>query len=133
MSGGHGEKLSRVQERLVAALISQSTIAAAAAEAGISVSSARRYLRIKSVRVAFQQARQALLDEAVNLLHKSTTHAITTLLVNLRAAEPSIQCRAAIALVDFSFRASQWADLETEIAELREAVEVLQANQEDDP
>jgi hypothetical protein len=108
---GHGEKLSRREEAAIAALVSETTHAAAAAKAGIGEATLRRWLQLPPFREAYRQARRQLVDAAVGRIQAATGQAVETLLaVAKTGAKDSDRVRAAIALLDHALRGLTDAD-----------------------
>jgi hypothetical protein len=101
---GHGEKLSRHQEATIAALLTESTHADAAAEAGIGEATLRRWLRLPAFQAAYRQARRELVKAAVGRIQAATGTAVDTLLAVAESGKKdSDRVRAAIALLDRAF------------------------------
>src|SRR5262245_12654995 len=102
---GHGEKLSRLQEAAIAALLTESTHAEAAAEAGIAEATLRRWLRLPAFQAAYRQARRELVKAAVARIQAATGTAVDTLVTVAESGKKdSDRVRAAIALLDHAFR-----------------------------
>jgi hypothetical protein len=106
------ERLSHKQEALIAALLSERTHEEAAAKAGISSATLRRWLHLPAFRAAYRQARRELVEAAVGRLQAATGQAVDTLLAVARDAEAkdSDRVRAAVALLDHAFRGLAEAD-----------------------
>ncbi|HYT94916.1 MAG TPA: hypothetical protein VEL76_39735 [Gemmataceae bacterium] len=105
MAKGHGEKLSTKQEAVIAALLSEPTHAAAAAKAGISAATLRRWLRLPAFRAAYRRARRELVAGAIGRLQAATGLAVDTLLAVARDGKrDGDRVRAAVALLDHALR-----------------------------
>lgn len=83
---GHGEKLSRKQEALVAALLIEPTHAAAALKAGISEATLHRWLRLPGFRTA-ALADALLRAIGVDVLDKRL-EALQAVLLGRKSREP---------------------------------------------
>jgi hypothetical protein len=97
--------LTRKQEALVAALLTEPTHGAAAAKAGISEATLYRWLRLPDFRAAYRRARRELVEAAVGRIQAATGQAVDTLLaVAKNGAKDGDRVRAAVALLDHAFR-----------------------------
>lgn len=109
---GHGEKLTRKQEALIGALLTEPTHAAAAAKAGVSEATVGRWLRLPAFRAAYRQARRELVEGAVGRIQAATGQAVDTLLAVARSgAKDGDRVRAAVALLDHALRGLTDADV----------------------
>src|SRR5437762_3477682 len=98
---GHGEKRSRRQEAAIAALLTETTHAAAAAKAGVSEATLRRWLRLPGFRAAYRRARRELVEAAIGRIQAAAGQAVDTLLTVAKGgAKESDRVRAAVALLD---------------------------------
>jgi hypothetical protein len=75
---GHGEKLSRNAERVIAALLTEPTLSDAAKASGVSESSIGRWLKDDAFSRAYYDARRAALSAAVARLHGATSTRATS-------------------------------------------------------
>lgn len=108
---GHGQKLSHKQEALIAALLSESTHAAAATKAGVSEATLYRWLRLPAFQAIYRQARRDLIDSAVGRIQAATGQAVDTLLTVAKTGQKdSDRVRAAVAILDNAFRGIDQAD-----------------------
>jgi hypothetical protein len=108
---GHGQKLSRKQEALIAALLSEGTHAAAASKAGLSEATLYRWLRLPAFRAAYRQARRELVECAVGRIQAATGRAVDTLLsVAKDGQKESDRVRDAVALLDHALRGTEQGD-----------------------
>jgi hypothetical protein len=108
---GHGQKLNRKQEALIAALLTESTHAAAAARAGVSEATLHRWLRLPAFQGAYRRARRELVEGAVGRLQAAAGQAVETLLaVAKEGARDGDRVRAAVALLDHALRGLTDAD-----------------------
>src|SRR5262245_58232026 len=108
---GHGQKLTRKQEALVAALLTEPTHAAAATRAGVSEATLHRWLRLPEFQAAYRRARRDLVEGAVGRIQAAAGQAVETLLAVARGgARDGDRVRAAVALLDHAFRGLTDAD-----------------------
>jgi hypothetical protein len=118
---GHGQKLSRKQEVLIAALLTEPTHAAAAAKAGVSEATLQRWLRLPAFQAAYRQARRELVEAAVGRLQAATGQAVDTLVsVAKSGARDGDRVRAAVALLEHAFKGLDLAAPEAVPAEERQ-------------
>jgi hypothetical protein len=102
---GHGQKLTRKQEALIAALLIEPTHAAAATKVGVSEATLHRWLNLPDFRTAYRRARRELVEGAVGRIQAATGQAVDTLIsVAKDGVKDSDRVRAAIALLDHACR-----------------------------
>jgi hypothetical protein len=118
---GHGEKLSRKQEQAITALLTQPTLSKAAKEIGIGAATLRRWLKRPHFVAQYRAARRQAVETAVGALQRAAIDAVDCLRKNLKSATPSVQVRAAIAILDQAFRGVELVDLAERIETLEQA------------
>lgn len=84
---GHGEKRSRKQEAAILALLSQPSLAHAAQAAGIGERTLRRWLKDPAFQMALQEAKQALVSQALARLQAGLNEAVSVLRVAMLRAD----------------------------------------------
>ena len=111
--GGHGQKLSRNKERAIAALITNSSIPAAAKAAGIAEATLWRWLKIDAFKKAYRQARSEIVSHAISQLQKGLTRAIDALfeIVENSEAPASARVSAARSIIDTALKSAEMEDL----------------------
>jgi hypothetical protein len=119
---GHGEKLTRGQERYIALLLTEPTRAAAARAAGISARTADRWARDPGFAAAYRKARHRVLDDVVTTLHRLCTDAAAALGRNLNCGRPAAEIRAACAILQNALAGAELMDLEGRLAEVEEYI-----------
>lgn len=119
-AAGHGEKLSRRGEALIAALLVEGSIAEAAKKAGIGARTARRWLRNPGFSEAYKRARRENFAEANARLQLASGEAVQTLRDSLGDESGSVRIRAAIAILQFSINNIQIEDLTDRVQRLEE-------------
>jgi hypothetical protein len=108
---GHGQKLTRKEEALIAALLTEPTHADAAAKAGVSEATLHRWLHLPAFRAAYRQARRELVESAIGRIQAATGQAVDTLLAVAKSgAKDGDRVRAAVALLDHAMRGLSEAD-----------------------
>lgn len=114
---GHGAKLGRKMESAIAALLSQPTLAAAAAECKISESTLRRWLEMPVFAERYRAARSYILQAATNLLRQSASTAVLVLrnVAVDRKASASARVSAAGRLLENAFKAVEVEDIQARL------------------
>jgi len=109
--GGHGEELTRKQEALIAALLTEPTHATAAGKAGVREATVGRWLQLPAFRVACRQARREMVEAAAGRLQAATGQAVDTLLAVAKdGKKDGDRVRAAVALLNHALRGLTDAD-----------------------
>jgi len=111
---------SRFREQVLAALLTQPTIEAAANTVGIGERTVRRWLAEKEFAEQFAAARKQALDDAVLCLQRATTDAVATLCRHLNSGDPGIEVRAANAILTHSLRWEELHALKERVVALEE-------------
>jgi hypothetical protein len=115
------DHLKDKQRRLIAALLTEPTVEAAADAVGIGRRTAWTWLSTDTFREAYQAASRARLDATVGRLRALASDAVETLRQALTDDRTSNRIRAAIALLDVSVK--------VELDELARRIEALEASQ----
>jgi hypothetical protein len=106
---GHG--LTSKQEARIAALLSQPTHVAAAAQAGVSESTLYRWLQVPAFRAAYRQARRELVEAAIGRVQAAAGGAVEALVsVAHKGRRDGDRVRAAMAILDHAHRGLSDAD-----------------------
>jgi hypothetical protein len=117
---GHGQKMTRRQEKAIAALLAAATIEEAAARVGVGPATLRRWRNLPSFDHAYRLARQEILDATVSRLVNAATKAVDKLERLLTNRNPALQLRAAVAILDRAVRGVQLCDFEYRIKRLEQ-------------
>ena len=118
---GHSGKLPRRQEQALAALLVAPTIRAAADQAGLGEATLRRWLRDPDFAAAYREARYRVVEAAHVSLVSAVEEAVCGLRRNLTCGTPSVEVRAAVAVLDQANRAHELLDLAGRVARLEGA------------
>jgi hypothetical protein len=112
------------QERAIIALLSEPTLKAAAASAGISETTLWRWLREPNFKVAYQRARQEALGRATTRLAALVEVAVEALdeIVADRAVSPNVRVSAASRIIDFALKAAEIEEVQARLEELEAAL-----------
>ena len=125
---GHGEKQTRKQEQAIAALLSQPTVEAAAAECSISPKTLYRWLRDPTFKARYRTARSVMLESAIATMQQIASEAVDTLRRNLNAKQASSQISAAKLIIDNAFRGQELIDLGERVEQLEELLAKKECN-----
>jgi hypothetical protein len=115
---GHRGKLGRKAEAALAALLSQPTIAKAAAEVGVAERTLRLWMKAPAFLAAYRQARRQLVEHALGELQAAAGEAVAVLKRNLRAARSADQIRAALGLLRHVLQVEELVSLTERLEEL---------------
>jgi hypothetical protein len=113
--------LGRKQEALLAALLTEPTLARAAAKAGVSEATVHRWLLLPEFQAAYRRARRQIVEAAIGQLQQATGEAVETLRRNLTCGHAGAEIRAAAAILDQAIRGLELVDLEERLAALENA------------
>lgn len=103
---GNGEKLTRHQDRAIAALLEHPTITAAAKASGIAETTLRRWLKLPGFASAYAAARRGIVDGVVNRIHSVMAGAFAVFAKTLidPKASHNAKLRAAEKIFDIGLR-----------------------------
>jgi phage terminase small subunit len=120
---GHGEKLTRKQEALIAALLLAPTLGAATQQAGVSAVTAWRWLKDPDVQAAYRAARREVVRQAIAQVQQACSEAVTTLRTTMAdtTAPASARVSAARTVLETAIKAVELEDLEGRVQALEQA------------
>lgn len=115
---------ARRDELVLAALLSNSTVRAAAAACGVSETQIYSRLRNKEFREKYDRARRDLLDQSTAYIQGLVSEAIKKMydVMNDENAAPQVQLNAAESIIRTCLKLTEQQDILQQIQELREAV-----------
>ena len=119
---GHGQKFTRKMHHAVIALLQSPTVEAAAGLCGVSESTLLRWSKRPDFQEAYTQARRDLVQRSLSSLQIASIEALDALKRNVACGLPSVEVRAATALLDQSLRATELAGLEARLDALEDTV-----------
>ncbi len=125
-SRGHGDKLSRTQEKAIAALLSAPTIGEAAKACGVNDATMWRWLQLPDFAAQYRLARRQVVERAISELQAATGEAVEALRRNLHCENPGVEIRAAQIVLEQAIRGVELIDLQERV----ERLESLLAEQE---
>jgi phosphoenolpyruvate-protein kinase (PTS system EI component) len=122
---GHGEKLGRKQEQVIAALLRSPTISGAAEQSGISEATLFRWLQRPAFEEAYRRARQSAVDQAIAALQQATGQAVATLQEVQRDpdAPASSRVTAAKTVLEMALKLRESEELEARLSALEDKLQ----------
>src|SRR5262245_59137828 len=117
---GHGQKLSRKQEALIANLLTLPSYAAAARATGISECTLYRWMRLAQFQSAYREARGRVVSHAVARLASLSGEAAEALGRNLTCGLASAEIRAATSILENLRAMASHAELEERLAKVEQ-------------
>ena len=120
---GHGEKATRKFELAIAALLSCSTIEAAAESIDVAPITLRRWMTEQAFKSEYQQARRQVMDQAAARPQQASSTAVATLegVMADQSAPASAKVAAARTVLEMGQRAIELGDLDGRVTELERA------------
>lgn len=118
--GVQAGKREQLEDRAIAALLSEPTIVQAAAKAEVSESTLARWLSEPSFRVRYRDARRQVVEHAVSGLQQAAGKAVSVLVAIAEdgAVPPAARVSAAKIILDQSFRGIEVLGLADRIEQL---------------
>jgi hypothetical protein len=123
MPTGHGERLSRLQEATISALLTSPTITACAESLSLHPNTVRRWLQQPAFAQAYQQAREQLLARTIGRLQAAVFEVVDALSEDLKSLDVSTRHRAAQMILDATIRGTEALDLSRRLGELEHAMQ----------
>jgi hypothetical protein len=120
---GHGEKRTRKQEQLIAALLSHPTIEAAAKSIGISDATAWRWMKTSEFQVAYREARREAMRQTTARLQEAAREAVDALREVQRTGESeSARVSAARTILEQAIKAADLEEVQARLEALEKAL-----------
>jgi hypothetical protein len=110
------------RDKAIEALLTCATIKDAADKVGIGERTLRGWLKEPAFAEQYHAARRQVFDAALGRLQGAASSAVTTLFKNTHCENPSVETRAAVAILELGLKGSQLMDLSEEIEALRRAL-----------
>jgi hypothetical protein len=122
---GHGEKLGRKQEAVIAALLSQRNVEDAARVAGVGVRTILRWMKLPEFDAAYREAKRAAYGQSIARLQQASSAAVTTLLKLMvdQNVPASTRARCADSVLGHAAKAIELDDIEARLAMLEAAAQ----------
>ena len=107
--------------RTIVALLSETTVSAAAERAGVNEATLYRWLKQADFNAAYRAAGRHAVEKAIAQIQQSSWAASTTLLKLLGSTSDSVRLRAAVAILDHANKGVELLDFEERLAALEAA------------
>ena len=111
------------QEPAIVALLATPTIGSAAKAAEISGVTLWRWMKESEFKANLRAARRAVVEGAIGRLQQSATEAVNALQRNLSCGTPSVEVRAATAILDQTIKAVELFDMVERVEQLEARLE----------
>ncbi|MCF8051582.1 MAG: hypothetical protein K9L59_10120 [Desulfobacterales bacterium] len=124
---GHGEKLSRNQERAIGALLLNPSIAGAAQAIGVAEKTLWRWLQEEGFQEHYRAARKEVINQALGAVQGAISSAVQTLKTIMEdgKAPASSRVSAARAIIDAGLKVAEIEDLVHRIDRIEKSLEDL--------
>lgn len=114
-------KITHKQELAITALLTTKTISEAAASVGINSRTLERWLAgDEAFTREYRATRRRVLEGAIGQLQHASGEAVETLQKNLTCGKPTVEVRAAVAILDQAIKAVELYDLEERLSALEQ-------------
>jgi hypothetical protein len=114
----HGSDYEHKREHAVEALLTETSVEAAADKVGVSRRTLHRWLARPDFRRLYRRARADVLETAVARLQQAAGLAVDTLVKHLAAEKPGDSIRAADLILQHAMRGAELLDLAWRVEEL---------------
>lgn len=121
------KKRQRTEDEVLLALSNTPTVAEAARALEVSERTVFRYLATPEFAERWRQLRAERLNQALQALQDGAAEAVACLRRNLACGVPSVEIRAAGAILEYGLRASELLDLQARVEALEALREVRYA------
>jgi hypothetical protein len=127
---GHGEKGSRHADAAILALMTEPTIAGAAAKAGIAENTLARWLKRPKFLARYRAARRRALEAGLGKIQECSAEAAVKLRALVGSSNERVALAAVKAVFEIGVRAVEVLDLAEKVAELEQTLRGLQRERE---
>jgi hypothetical protein len=104
---GHGQRLSRDQERAISALLTSPSIAEASARCGVHGNTLRTWLKHPPFAAAYAEAKKVLLERTIARLEHSLFAVTSAMETDLTNPDPAVRRQAAELLSNNAIRMAE--------------------------
>lgn len=110
------------QEKMLAALLSEKDVRTAAEKAGVSETTAWRYLADADFKAEYRERRRNAVEQAAATLQRGSSIAAETLLKNLSCGNPTAENAAAKTILEQASKAVELLDLQERLEQIEDAI-----------
>ena len=114
------EKLTPKQQAAITALLTNTTVEAAAKAANVNPSTLYRWMKDETFKEAWQRERLGILDAATMKLRQAADDAVETLKRNLLCGNANTEIRAAGMILEMAYKSAEVEELAARIENLEE-------------
>jgi hypothetical protein len=111
------------EDAAIAALLTEPTLEAAAARAGVAKKTLCRWLAESSFKARYREARRQVVEGAIGRLQAAATLAVDALERNLTCGIPAVEVGAARSVLDHAIKAVETGDVLERLEALEAALE----------
>ena len=110
---GHGQKLSRKKQQLIAALLEQPTIRKAAKAVDLGEATAHRWLRDPAFQRSYKAARQQIVDFSISQIQRASSEAVGVLreILHDKTAPASSRVSASKIVLEIALKGLEVSDI----------------------
>jgi hypothetical protein len=116
------QRLTRTQEKAIAALLAERTIQGAAARAKISERTLAYWLRRPDFAAEYRARRQQIIEHVVGIMQASSMKALEALERNTSCGKASVEVQAAGKILEHALGAVELFDLAQRVSELEQTI-----------
>ena len=113
---------SAKQEKLLSALLSEKDLRSAAEKAGVSETTAWRWLKEDDFTAEYRRLRRDAVEQAASQLQRSSGAAVETLRKNLSCGNPNAEIAAARIILEQAVKAIEILDLTERLEKIENAI-----------
>jgi hypothetical protein len=117
------EGFSSKQQKALAALIVEPSIAAAATKSGVGETTIFRWLKEPEFAKEYRRLRRDAVEQSLSQLQSATSEAVQTLRDHLSCEHPATAVRAAQIILDQAVKAVEIVDLQERLEQIENAIE----------
>lgn len=121
MTARQGGRRELREDVALAALLSERTIAEAAAKAALSESTILRWLADPAFKARYRDARRQVVETAITGIQQAASDAVAALRRNLTCGIPAVEVGAAKSVLDFAVKGVELVDLAERVEQLEQA------------
>jgi hypothetical protein len=132
---GHGAKFGRKMEQAIAALLSNTSVEAAARAVGVSANTLLRWMKEPEFEDAYREARRTAFVQSIGRLPEASGAAVTTVLKIMLDPKtpPAIRLRAAEVALERGAQSIEIEDFEARLAAMERAVGSVTRSRKNSP
>ena len=115
--------LTAMQDKAITALLSSSTVGAAAKKTGVSDRTLHRWLKEPAFRQGYHAGRRLVMEQAVGCLQRASLGAVEALVRNLKCGVPGTEVRAAQVILEAGTKSVEMMEFEDRLTAIEQTLE----------